>query len=160
MSFADRIADALAGTQAIAIVGDPARDEVLRTAACLGYEIITTKAIAQLGGDELSGLKAPDQSLLLIEDAHLITDDLEDELLDLMFDGSRTLPSGTLIAVHFSAACALSEALSDEDVPITYLEMDSMEERALIGAANPLAVLTHKITRLKPADLRSIPLAA
>src|SRR3546814_21077096 len=66
--------------------------------------------------------------LVVREGADLMENDHEDTLLDLLFDGSATLPANTLIAVHFSKYCDLSEALSDEDVPITYLEMDQPAE--------------------------------
>src|SRR3546814_17082963 len=94
--------------------------------------------------------------LVVLEGADLIENDHEDTLLDLLFDGSATLPANTLIAVHFSKYCDLSEALSDEDVPITYLEMDPPAEGiALVNAASILP----EIFRRAPIDQTSIPLA-
>lgn len=156
--FAERIAEALAGTQPIAIVGDAARDALYASAATWGFQLASVSATEIATFEESHPLCLNPSSgswILMIEGAELVEAGLEDALLDLVFDGCASLPTGTLIAVHFSKYSDLSEALSDEDVPVTYLEMDTDELKAGLGAKT-----ANLITRRMPADLTSIPLAA
>lgn len=161
--FSERIAEALAGTQSIAIVGDDARDMLYASAATWGFQL------ASMNLDDIASLEnghphcdptSKGHWLLVVESADAVRHDLEDMLLDLVFDGCRALPANTLIAVHFSKYCDLSEALSDEDVPITYLEMETAELPGAQLLSAPIATITPKIARVTPTELHSIPLAA
>ena len=161
--FSERIAEALAGTQPIAIVGDDARDMLYASAATWGFQLASANLndIAGLGnGHPHCDPTSKGHWLLVIEGADAVRDDLEDLLLDLVFDGCDAMPANTLIAVHFSKYCDLSEALSDEDVPITYLEMETEELPGAHLLPAPIATITPKITRFQPTDLSSIRLAA
>src|SRR3546814_3058984 len=86
--------------------------------------------------------------LVVLEGADLMENDHEDTLLDLLFDGSATLPAHTLIAVHFSKYCDLSEALSDEDVPIRSAEHTS-ELQSLMRISYAVFCLQINQTRLQ-----------
>src|SRR3546814_12236119 len=93
-----------------------------------GFQLISANAseIATFEQNQTASFsKSAGHWLAVLEGADLMENDHEDTLLDLLFDGSGTLPANTLIAVHFSKYCDTSEALSVEDVQITNLEMET-----------------------------------
>jgi hypothetical protein len=160
MSFAERIAEALAGTQSIAVVGDSARDDLYRYGVAWGFRLASVNAanLASFGeGHELWGSKSRCHWLLVVENCEMVGPDQEDNLLDLLFDGAPSLPANTLIAAHFGASCTLAEMLNDENVPVSYLEMTSSE---MAEAAASAPAVSHPIAGDDPDDLSSIPLAA
>src|SRR3546814_19191659 len=114
--FSERIAEALAGTQSIAIVGDTAKDMLYASAVSWGFQLISANAseIATFEQNQTASFsKSAGHWLVVLEGADLMENDHEDTLLDLFFDGSATLTANTLIAVHFSQYCDISEALLD-----------------------------------------------
>lgn len=163
MSFAERIAEALAGTQSIAVVGDGARDDLYGASVAWGFRLASLKAadLATFGeGHELWGSKSRCHWLLVIENCETLDADQEDNLLDLLFDGCSALPANTLIAAHFSAACTLSEMLNDEHVPISHLQMTRSEMLEAAAAKIGKPTISPPIAGANPDDLRGIPLAA
>lgn len=138
MSFADRIAEALASTNSIALVGDDVRDELYQFAVAWGFRLASVKAedLATFGeGHELWGSKSRAHWLLMIEDCDSLAPEQEDNLLDLLFDGAPALPEHTLIAAHFTSDCHLASMLNDENVPISFLAKSASDNPA--GAADP-----------------------
>ena len=161
--FVERIAEALAGTQTIAIVGDEARDDLYNSAISWGFRLASLKAadLPTFGeGHALWGSKSRAHWLLVIEDTQLLDQSLEDTLLDLAFDGCPGLPANTLIAVHFSTPCVLSEMLSDPMVPIAYLEKTRSEAISEIATRHGVPTVSINIAQQELSDLRGISLAA
>lgn len=162
--LAERISEALAATQSIAVVGDDVRDILYRVASDWGFllQSVNAQELAILGeGHPLWGSKSKANWLFVIEDAHLLANDDEETLLDLMFDGCHSLPENTLIAAHFGHACALSEALADTMVPITHIEARTRSEtmEAPTCIMN-LPLIDIPISRNNPTDLPTQALAA
>lgn len=161
--FSEKIAEALAGTQPIAIVGDTARDALYSAAATWGFQLASASAseIAMFADTHpILQCNSSGSWILVIEGADTIGADLEDMVLDLVFDGSPGLPANTLIAVHFSKYCEMSEALSDDDVPITYLEMDTADDGPCSDEIKACEAISSPIYRQAPTDKSSVQLAA
>ncbi len=125
MMIGDHLAEALAGTQAIALVGDEMRDALYSRAVEWGFQLSSLEAsnIAGFGeGHRLWNLRSRAHHLLVIENAEAVSGELEEVLLDLVFDGCHALPENTLIAVHFASETNLSQALDDVAVPVSFLK--------------------------------------
>ncbi|AXK43966.1 hypothetical protein [Erythrobacter aureus] len=142
MLIGDHLAEALAGTQAIALVGDEMRDALYSRAVEWGFQLssLDARELATFGeGHRLWGLKSRAHYLLVIENAEAVSGELEEVLLDMMFDGCHALPDNTLIAVHFASETNLSQALDDEAVPVSFLknpeDLLPVEEKPLPLAA-------------------------
>src|SRR3546814_3798553 len=90
--FSERIAEALAGTQSIAIVGDTAKDMLYASAVSWGFQLISANAseIATFEHNQTASFsKSAGHLLVVLAGATLMENDHEDTLLELLVDGSE-----------------------------------------------------------------------
>src|SRR3546814_10667816 len=103
--FSERIAEALAGTQSIAIVGDTAKDMLYASAVRWGFQLISANA-SEIATFEQNQTAFYSMSAwhwpVVLDGADLMENAKEDTVHDLLFDGSETLSDNTLIAGQFA----------------------------------------------------------
>lgn len=129
MSAQQVIANAISNPMPMALVETSIQRQVMSFAQGHGYRVATLPASALR--EPLAPIfpkRAKQQCLLIIEgcEASAQATDLENILLDVLFDGHPAVGETTKVVLAFAHPTMLSDSLADDDVPCDVISTDML----------------------------------